>query len=84
VTREDVRSAIVKSLTSVAPEVDIATLSPDVAFRHEFDLDSMDFLNFVVGLHTSLGVDVPEADYGKLATLDSAVDYLSTCLGVTA
>ena len=81
-TRADIRGAIVKSLTNVAPEIDPGTLSPDLAFRQEFDLDSMDFLNFVVGLHTSLGVDVPEADYGKLATLNDAVEYLSARLGV--
>jgi acyl carrier protein len=81
-TREDVRSAIVKSLTTVAPEIDVSTLSPDAAFRQEFDLDSMDFLNFVIGLHTILGIDVPEADYGKLATLDHAVEYLSSRLGL--
>ena len=81
-TRADIHGAIVKSLTNVAPEIDPGTLSPDLAFRQEFDLDSMDFLNFVVGLHTSLGVDVPEADYGKLATLNDAVEYLSARLGV--
>jgi acyl carrier protein len=82
VTREDIRSAIVGALTGVAPEIDPRTLAPDAAFRQEFDLDSMDFLNFVVGLHTSLGVDVPEADYGRLATLNDAVEYLSAKLGV--
>ena len=81
-TREDIRGAIVSSLTAVAPEIDPSTLSPDLAFRQEFDLDSMDFLNFVIGLHTSLGVDVPEVDYGKLATLDDAVEYLSHKLGI--
>jgi acyl carrier protein len=80
-TREDIRSAIVRSLTNVAPEIDPSTLAPDAAFRQEFDLDSMDFLNFVIGLHTSLGVDVPEADYGRLATLNDTVEYLSAKLG---
>lgn len=81
-TREDIRGAIVRSLTGVAPEIDPSTLSPDSVFRQEFDLDSMDFLNFVVGLHTSLGVDVPEADYARLATMNDAVEYLSAKLGV--
>jgi acyl carrier protein len=81
-TREDIRAAVVKSLTSVAPEIDPATLLPDLAFRQAFDLDSMDFLNFVVGLHASLRVDVPEADYGHLTTLNDAVEYLAVRLGV--
>jgi acyl carrier protein len=83
VTREAIREAVVKALTNVAPEIDPAALGPDVAFRQEFDLDSMDFLNFVVALHKTLSVDVPEADYARLTTLDGAVDYLSERLTVT-
>ena len=79
-TREEIRLAVVNALTSVAPEIDPQTLRPDDIFRQEFDLDSMDFLNFVIGLHGSLGVDVPEADYGKLATVKTAVDYLESRL----
>ena len=79
-TREEIRLVVVKALTSVAPEIDPQTLQPDDVFRQEFDLDSMDFLNFVIGLHAGLGVDVPEADYGKLATLNAAVNYLESRL----
>ena len=79
-TREEIRVAVVNALTGVAPEIDPQTLRPDDVFRQEFDLDSMDFLNFVIGLHGSLGVDVPEADYGKLATVKTAVDYLESRL----
>jgi hypothetical protein len=43
----------------------------------------MDFLNFVIGVHTRLGVDVPEADYAKLATVDGAVAYLAAHVGTT-
>jgi acyl carrier protein len=76
-TREAIREAVVKALTSVAPEIDPSSLGPDEAFRQEFDLDSMDFLNFVIAVHRSLNVDVPEADYPKLATLNAAVEYLA-------
>jgi acyl carrier protein len=77
-TRDDIRRAVVKALTDVAPEIDPRTLGPDQAFRQEFDLDSMDFLNFVIGLHASLGVDVPEADYSKLTTINGAVEYVAS------
>ena len=76
-TRDEIRHAVVQALTSVAPEIDPQSLQADSAFRQEFDLDSMDFLNFVIALHGRLGVDVPESDYVKLATLNGAVDYLS-------
>ena len=80
-TREAIRGAVVKALTTVAPEVDAASLDPNAEFRQEIDLDSMDFLNFVIALHASLNVDVPEADYPKLATLNAAVDYVAKRLG---
>ena len=79
-TGEEIRDAVVRALTSVAPEIDPGTIQPDDEFRQAFDLDSMDFLNFVIALHSGLGVEVPEADYPKLATLNHAVDYLSARL----
>jgi acyl carrier protein len=82
-TRDAIREAVVKALTSVAPEIDPSSVGPDDSFRQEFDLDSMDFLNFVIALHARLDVDVPEGDYSRLATLNGAVDYLANRLGVS-
>ena len=75
-TRDQIRAAVLQALASVAPEIDPGDLRPDSRFRQEFELDSMDFLNFVIALHGSLGVDVPEGDYPRLDTLTGAVDYL--------
>jgi acyl carrier protein len=76
VTRDELRATVLRVLGEIAPEADLAALHPDVGFRDQLDLDSMDMLNFVVGLHAAVGVDIPEADYPKLATLDGCVDYL--------
>ncbi len=75
-TSPEVRKTVLDALCSVAPETDASTIDPREPLREQLDLDSMDFLNFVVALHAALGVDVPERDYAKLATLDSCVDYL--------
>jgi len=75
--RADLQATVLRALASVAPEADTAALDPKKPIREELDIDSMDFLNFVVALHAALGVDVPERDYAKLATLDSCVNYLS-------
>jgi acyl carrier protein len=71
-----VRAAALKALLDVAPDVDAAALDPARAFRDQFDFDSMDYLNFVTALHLSLGVDIPEVDYPRLATLDGCAQYL--------
>ena len=77
----DIRRALIDALSSVAPEGDYDRLKPDRPLRDQLDIDSYDFLNVVVHLHEQLGVDIPEADYQKLATLDSAVAYLAPRLG---
>jgi acyl carrier protein len=77
VTRDALRATVLRVLGEVAPEADPAALRPDVALRDQLDLDSMDLLNFLIGLHEALGVDIPEADYPRLTTLDACVDYLA-------
>ena len=76
-TRDEIRAAVLRTLGEIAPEADLSALEPDVSFRDQLDVDSMDLLNFVVALHGALHVDIPEADYPKLATLNGCVDYLT-------
>ncbi len=75
-TEEDVRKAISEALRKIAPEADLASVRPDQNLREALDIDSFDFLNFLIGLHQRLGVEIPEADYGKLATLANLISYL--------
>jgi acyl carrier protein len=74
---EQLRSVVLEALSDVAPELEPGSLDPQVELRNQLDLDSMDFLNFVLGLHKALDVDIPEADYRKLASLDGCVAYLA-------
>ena len=70
------KSLIIDVLSAIAPEADFATLPGKAQLRDELDLDSMDFLNFISALHQRMQIDIPEADYPKLFTLDGAVGYL--------
>jgi acetyltransferase-like isoleucine patch superfamily enzyme/acyl carrier protein len=72
--------AVARVLHGIAPEADATALAPDASLREALDLDSMDFLRFVAGLHRELGVEVPEADYPRLATLGGCQDYLAARL----
>lgn len=76
----DSRTAVTSSLAVIAPETDFAQLASDADLRDELDLDSMDFLNFVIELHNRTGVEVPERDYPQLLTLDACVHYLDAAL----
>jgi len=77
VTREEIADTVLRTLARIAPEARGQTLAPTVSLRDQLDLDSMDALNFVIALHEQLGVDIPEIDYAKLATLDGTVAYLA-------
>lgn len=77
-TRDTLRAMVVDALTSVAPEIDPAGLRDDAPLRDQVDIDSMDALRFFVSLHDRLGVDIPEADYARLGSLNAIVTYLSS------
>jgi acyl carrier protein len=74
--REELSKRVLELLTDIAPDVDPAGVIPGIAFREQFDFDSMDTLNFAIALHREFGVEVPEADYGQLASLEKCVKYL--------
>lgn len=73
----DARALICAVLQEIAPETDPANLPDDADLRDALDLDSMDFMNFVVALHERTGIDIPEADYAKLGTIAGATAYLN-------
>ncbi|HKJ31346.1 MAG TPA: acyl carrier protein [Balneolales bacterium] len=76
-TNDNVRRAIIKVLGRIAPEADVNEVEPDENLREALDLDSVDFLNFLVGLHDELGVDIPESDYNQLQTISDITNYLT-------
>jgi acyl carrier protein len=76
--RIEIEAALEQAIHRIAPEADLAAVDRDSDFREQIDIDSFDFLNVVIGLHEALGVDIPESDYPKLTTINSAVTYLET------
>ena len=80
-TEADIRIILQEELGNIAPEMDLQELNPSADLRDALDIDSMDFLNFVIAVHHRLGVDIPELDYPKLITLAGAVTYLKAKAG---
>jgi acyl carrier protein len=75
-TDAKIKSMIYDVLSGIAPEADLDALAGGEDLREALDLDSMDFMNFVVALHERTRLDIPEADYPRLRTLDGAIAYL--------
>ena len=74
----EIRSVVLKVLGDIAPEATGTTIEEAESLREQLDLDSMDFLNFMIGLHEKLHVDIPETDYPKVQTLKDLIAYLSS------
>ena len=75
-TDTQIKETIFKLLGRIAPEADFNQLAPNEDIRAALDIDSFDFLQFLIGLNEEVGVEVPEADYGKLITLADLTSYL--------
>ena len=78
---DHLHAQVIAVLQAIAPEVEAEDLVPDEPLRRQVDLDSMDWLNFLIGLHRAFQVDIPETDYARLVTLDDVADYLRKKMG---
>lgn len=76
-TDAEIRRLVLNALAGVAPELDEASLAQNKNFREQLDIDSMDFLNYVIALHEALKIDIAETDYPRLISIDGAVSYLA-------
>jgi acyl carrier protein len=77
-TRDEIRTILLKCLSEVAPEIANRDIEDDADLRDELDLDSMDILRWVQGIHKALSVEIPEEDYGKIASLEDAIAYVAS------
>jgi len=76
-TQEDVQKIVLEIIADIAPDEDLTDIKPEVRLRDQLDLDSMDFLDIVMELRKQHGIEVPEEDYPKLASLESCGEYLT-------
>ena len=74
-TTDEIKRTVFRVLGEVAPEADPSAIQPDLNLREQLDIDSVDFLNFVIGLHKEFQVEIPEKEYPRLFTLNGCVDY---------
>jgi acyl carrier protein len=73
----DIREEVIEILQDIAPDEDLSDLKDEVAFRDQLELDSMDFLDIVMELRKRHRIQIPEEDYGELASMESTVKFLT-------
>ena len=76
-TTDESKNAVLAIIADIAPDEDLSHLKPGVNLRDQLQLDSMDLLDIVMELRKRHGIEVPEADYPRLASLDSCAEYLT-------
>ena len=75
-SKDECKQVVLDIIAEIAPDEELSDVKPDVALREQLDLDSMDFLDIVMELRKQHGIDVPEAEYRELESLDSSANYL--------
>jgi acyl carrier protein len=76
-TANEIRRGLFEILHRVAPETDLDRIAPDENIREALEIDSFDFLNVMIAVHDKFGIDIPESDYPKVATLRGMMEYLA-------
>lgn len=76
-TKEEIKRAIIEQILAVAPDVEEEDIEPDANLQRSLEIDSFDFLKVLTGLNREMGVEVPEADYGKVDTLEKMAEYFA-------
>ena len=77
-TDEEIRTLVLRELSNIAPEIDPAQIDPAANVRDQVDLDSMNVLDLMIAIHAATGVEIPEADYPKILTLNDFASYLGS------
>jgi acyl carrier protein len=78
---DEIKALYLRELHKIAPEVDLNEIDPAVDLREQIDLDSMDILNLAVAIHEATGIDIPEADYPQMTTVNGCIAYLGSHAG---
>lgn len=75
-SKDELHQLIFNQLRGLAPEADLDDLRPHDDIRETLEIDSFDFLNFLIALNKEVGIEIPEKDYGKVNTLENLTAYL--------
>jgi len=78
VSADEIKALYLRELHKIAPEVDLNEIDPAIDLRDQIDLDSMDILNLAVAIHEATGIDIPEADYPQMTTVQGCIAYLGS------
>ena len=74
-TKDEIKSTIIKNILEIAPDIEEDEIEPNENIQRSLEIDSFDFLKILTAMNEEVGVEVPEADYSKVDTLENMADY---------
>jgi acyl carrier protein len=74
---QDARAAVHQAIGQVAPDVEPADLTDGARLRQDLELDSLDFLRLVETIYSTTGINIPEGDYPRVATVGGLIAYIA-------
>lgn len=74
-SKDDIKSKIIKSILEIAPDIEEDEIEPNENIQNSLEIDSFDFLKILTAMNEEVGIEVPEADYAKVDTLEKMAEY---------
>ena len=68
--------AKVKKIISEQLGVPESDVKPEASFVNDLGADSLDTVELVMALEEEFGVEIPDEDAEKIATVQNAIDYI--------
>ncbi len=77
----EIQARVVEALEEVVPGARGAELDPALLLRDQIEIDSIDFLGFVLELERRFDVQVPARSYPLCATVEHAAECIAGLMG---
>lgn len=68
--------AKVKKIISEQLGVPESDVKPEASFVNDLGADSLDTVELVMALEEEFGIEIPDEDAEKIATVQNAIDYI--------
>jgi acyl carrier protein len=76
----ELKGILIELLRQIAPDTEPADLKPTDHIRDNLNIDSFDFLQFIVALDEKIGIEIPEAEYSNVTTLQDMMGYIQNAM----
>lgn len=74
-TKDELKNMIVKEILEIAPDIEEDEIEFNANIQRSLEIDSFDFLKILTAMHQKTGVEVPEADYAKVGSVEEMANY---------